>query len=286
MNNSRARAEAVLNGLKRLPAMPAPVLRVIQLAGDPNSAAGEIAECISTEPSLTTDVLRVANSAYYGVPGEVTNVRMGVIMLGTTTIRSLAMMAAAYTWFEQPELCGRRGRAMWDHALSTAIFAGALARRYAPTVEEEAFCCGLLHDLGKIILTVSLTSQYEAILERAHARRLPDAEAERAALGFDHSDVGDILAERWGLPAMLREVVRHHHNPRDAQEHRAFAEFVHAGDYLYWRMAEGEAFDPSRRAVEPEVARKFELDNQERIEALFETANAKREALSSLLKAA
>lgn len=286
MSDSRARAEKILDGLEKLPAMPAPVLRVIQMAGDPNCAAGEIAECISTEPALATDVLRVANSAYYGVPGEVTNVRMGVIMLGTTTIRSLAMMAAAYTWFEQPELCGRRGRMMWDHALSTAIFAGALARRYAPTVEEEAFCCGLLHDLGKVVLTVSLTSQYEAILERAQNRRMPDIEAERLAFGFEHSEVGEILAERWGLPIMLREVVRYHHNPQAAKEYRAFVEFVHAGDHLYWRMMEGEAFDSARRSIEPEIQRKFDLNNQESVEALLEIANAKREALSSLLKAA
>lgn len=286
MSASRARAEKVLNGLERLPAMPAPVLRVIQLAGDPNAAVNEIAECISTEPSLTTAVLRVANSAYYGVPGEVTNVRMGVIMLGTTTIRSLAMMAAAYTWFEQPELCGRRGRVMWEHALSTAIFASSLARRYAPTVEEEAFCCGLLHDLGKIVLTVSLTSQYEAILERAQTRHIPDAEAERMALGFDHTEVGDVLAERWGLPAMLREVVRYHHDPKAAHEHRAFAEFVHAGDYLYWQLMEGSSFDPSRRPIEPEVVRKFELSSQERVEELFEEASTKREALSTVLNAA
>lgn len=286
MNNSRARAEAVLNGLNRLPAMPAPVLRVIQLAGDPNSAAGEIAECISTEPSLATDVLRVANSAYYGVPGQVTNVRMGVIMLGTTTIRSLAMMAAAYTWFEQPELCGRRGRVMWDHALNTAIFAGCLAGRYAPTVEEEAFCCGLLHDLGKVVLTVSLTSQYEAILERAQGRRIPDAEAERLALGCDHTEVGDVLAERWGLPAMLREVVRYHHTPGAAKEHRAFAEFAHAADYLYWQMVEGDAFDRDRRFLEREVEQKFELDSVGRTEELLAAATKKREALSTLLKAA
>ncbi|MER3462853.1 MAG: hypothetical protein C4342_07755, partial [Armatimonadota bacterium] len=235
-----------------------------------------IADCICAEPSLAADVLRVANSPYYGVPGEVTNVRMGVIMLGTTTIRSLAMMAAAYTWFEQPELCSRRGQAMWDHSLSVAIFAGCLARRYVPTVEEETFCCGLLHDLGKIVLTVSLTSQYEAILERAQTRRIPDAQAERLALGFDHTDVGDILAERWGLPAMLREAVRYHHNPEAARQHRAFAEFVNAADYLYWRMVEGEAFEPSRRPVDPEVASKFELGNQERLDELFDTANAKR----------
>lgn len=286
MSDNRARAERILNGLQRIPAMPAPVLRVIQLAGDPNAAAGEIAECISTEPSLATDVLRVANSAYYGVPGQVTNVRMGVIMLGTTTIRSLAMMAAAYTWFEQPELCGRRGRVMWDHALNTAIFASCLARRYAPTVEEEAFCCGLLHDLGKVVLTVSLTSQYEAILERAQARRMPDAEAERLALGCDHTEVGDVLAERWGLPTMLRVVIRYHHSPGAAQEHRAFAEFAHAADYLYWQMVEGDAFDPARRSVEAEVARKFELDDEGRAEELFAAAAEKREALSNLLKAA
>jgi putative nucleotidyltransferase with HDIG domain len=280
------KAEKVLETLHRLPAMSEPVLRVIQLAGDPDASADELADSIRSEPTLAADVLRVANSAYYGVPGQVTTVRMGVILLGMATIRSLAMMAAAHTWMDQPELHGKRGREIWDHLLTTAMYASELARRYAPAYQEEAFCCGLLHDLGKIALLTALGKQYDNTLSVAAQRNMPDVAAERMAFGFDHEAIGLALARRWRLPEMLCEVIGFHHDPRNAESKRDFVEFVHAGDHLYWRQAFGEEFRPERWPVEEEVAFKFELNDPEWIAFLNEAvARTKKEFLAALLAA-
>ncbi|GIV03047.1 MAG: phosphohydrolase [Fimbriimonadales bacterium] len=280
------KAEKVLETLQRLPAMSAPVLKVIQLAGDPDASAEELADSIRSEPTLTADVLRVANSAYYGVPGQVTTVRTGVILLGMATIRSLAMMAAAHTWLDQPELHGRRGRELWDHLLTTALYASELARRYAPAFQEEAFCCGLLHDLGKIALLTALGKQYDNTLAAAAQRRMPDVAAERMAFGFDHEAIGLALARKWKLPEMLCDVIGFHHDPRHAEHKRDFVEFVHAADHLYWKQALGENFAPERWPVEEEVAFKFELNDPTWLQYLGEAVEkTKKEFLSALMAA-
>src|SRR5947207_1189303 len=165
--------------------MPAPILRVMHLAGEPNSSASQLAEAICAEPSLAGRLLRFANSAYYGMAGQVTTIQGAVVLLGIRTVRNLAMVAATHAWFGNDDDPIQKG--FWDHAIGVAAACDAIATLRAPELANEAFCSGLLHDLGKSVLAIRLGEKFKLILEKAAAQNVPAFEVEKALLGFGHA---------------------------------------------------------------------------------------------------
>ena len=216
-----------------LPVMPAPILRVMHLAGEPNSSASQLAEAICAEPSLAGRVLRFANSAYYGMAGQVTTIQGAVVLLGIRTVRNLAMVAASHAWFGAED-DNPIQKGLWDHAIGVAAASDAIATLRAPELANEAFCSGLLHDLGKSVLAIRLGDKFKVILEKAAAQNLPPFEVEKTLLGFDHAEIGQALAAKWNLPQRLQEPLRYHHEPNLLQPTSTLVDIVHVADVLYW----------------------------------------------------
>ncbi len=216
-----------------LPVMPAPILRVMHLAGEPNSSASQLAEAICSEPSLAGRVLRFANSVYYGMSGQVTTVHGAVVLLGIRTVRNLAMVAASHAWFG-PDDENPIQKALWDHAIGVASASDAIATLRAPELANEAFCSGLLHDLGKSVLSIRLGDKFKVILDKAAAQNKPPFEVEKTLLGFDHTEIGLALAAKWNLPQRLQEPLRYHHEPNLLQPASTLVDIVHVADVLYW----------------------------------------------------
>lgn len=216
-----------------LPVMPAPILRVMHLAGEPTSSASQLAEAICAEPALAGRVLRFANSAYYGMAGQVTTIQGGVVLLGIKTVRNLAMVAASHCWFgEGAEAAAHKES--WDHAIGVAAAANALAALKCPELANEAFCSGLLHDIGKLVLSVRLGDTHEVIVQRAAEQKMTPYEAETSVLGFNHAELGFELGKKWNLPERLLQTIRYHHEPNSLDPTSQLVDIVHIADVLYW----------------------------------------------------
>jgi putative nucleotidyltransferase with HDIG domain len=204
--------EQLVQSVQELPSLPQSTVKVLKMTDDANASAREVAAVISADLSLTSRVLRIANSAYYGLSRSVSTVNDAVIILGMQAVRNLALAAASYDTLRQ-ELpgYGLPPGVLWRHSLACACAAQVLAKHTRVARAEEAFDAGLLHDVGKVVLSVHVGPQFEAIRALTELDNLPFHEGERLILGFDHAEVGAQVAEKWNLPPSLCSAIAGHH---------------------------------------------------------------------------
>ncbi len=205
---SRLTEEALLAELERMPAQQAAAVRVLYVADDPTSNASDLAAAVSADPVLTAQVMRLANSAYYGLSGRVRSADFAVTVLGFATVRSLAAAFAA----------GALGsgavvpRDFWEHAAASAAGCAQVSSRHQ-VARPEAFSLGLLHDLGAALLCRLDEAAFHAIEDRV---QLPDSRQavlhERKTFGMDHAAVAATVLESWRFPDEMVEAIATHHD--------------------------------------------------------------------------
>ena len=197
--------------------LPSTTLQLTQLLDDDTVDAGSVLDVIEKDPSLTSNLLKLANSAYYGMRRQVATTREALVLLGNQTVVNLAFAASMGDIMRGPLAAYRLGRdQMWHHALGTALGAAQLIQLVdgSVTARERAFTGGLVHDIGKLLLNRPLKQEVQQLpVEGSFAQLL---EGERDILGFDHSEAGAALGESWNFPAPLVDVIRWHHQPDQA----------------------------------------------------------------------
>ncbi|MFI5378084.1 MAG: HDOD domain-containing protein [Tepidisphaerales bacterium] len=211
------RVELILQQLQQLPTLPSVAVKVLEVTGRNESCAGEVINLIKGDPSLTTKVLKLVRRADLGIRGEVVTVDRAVVLLGFEAVRSAVLALSAFAIFP-PDPTAPRARfdreEFWKHSIAVACAAELLAESVTGIEPAEAFVCGLLHDIGKIALDAILPKSYERVIEAAELLRGNVADVERTVIGLDHMVVGKRLAERWQLPASIRDCIwLHGQNP-------------------------------------------------------------------------
>jgi putative nucleotidyltransferase with HDIG domain len=209
-------------------------------ADSSSGSAGSVAKYLSQDGALTARVLRLANSAYYGLSRRVLDVQEAVVVLGMRNVRNLALVASTYPWLSKP-LAGYAlaPSEMWRHSFGVAVAASLIADKSKKIAADQAFTAGLLHDLGKTAISVWLENKLPAMLAIAEREGIPFDAVERKVLGYDHQEVGAHMAENWNLPKELVDVMRYHHHPDDAPADSKMVDCVHVGDYLAGSMGFG-----------------------------------------------
>lgn len=252
--------QQLVQTIRDLPALPEVVVRVMRMAEDPRSDAQGIARVIATDQAMAARVLKLANSAFYGLPRRVGTLSEAVVILGFRTIKNLAIAASTFELLNR-EIAGywlQRGE-LWRHSLACAIGAQLIARRARLPVSEEAFVAGLLHDIGKVAIDLFVRAQFDQIMERALQDRIPFVEAEQAVLGFNHAMAGGLIAEKWNLPPLLVSVIKYHHQPSSAPDRDPMISVVHLADLLSITMGIGIGGDGLYYTLEDGTLAMFEL---------------------------
>jgi HD-like signal output (HDOD) protein len=216
-NTGRSSVDQIVASLGDLPSSPAIVSAVIGMASNLNTQLAEIGKVLSTDQGLTAKVLRLSNSSFYGRTKQIATVDQAIVTLGYYTLRSLVVASSTHSIFRQKDPA-RFLPVLWEHSLGSAVAARLLGRRIHHPQTEEAFIGGLMHDVGKLVLTQSLAARFVAL--RADAETDGNwCRAEKSTLGFTHVDVGVALLEKWNFPRGLIEAVALHHteplNPPD-----------------------------------------------------------------------
>ncbi|MCS7273312.1 MAG: HDOD domain-containing protein [Fimbriimonadales bacterium] len=212
-------AEELIARTQDLPSLPAVVMRVYQMVEDPSVHAQQVAQEISKDQGFTARVLRVANSAYYGMTRQVATIEEAVIVLGMNTVKNLALIAATYPLFQRA-LIGYTPHvsSMWTHSLAVGLICQMGARQFDTRVRNEAFTAGLLHDIGKLVISTALTNWMGELYDMVHRKGKPVHEAERELFGFTHEEVGALLIERWKLPPSIAHMIRYHHQSGEVED--------------------------------------------------------------------
>ena len=202
----------VVNRVLEISTLPQVALKVIEVAKDPDAGAGDLKNVVEGDPALSVRVLRMVNSAAYGVPCKITNLHQAISYLGFTQIRNLAMTASVSEVFKAEETVGTyRRSALWRHLVSVGIAARLIASRRRLANFEDAFLAGLLHDIGIILEDQHAHEWFGRVIEGA-GDGVPLVQVEQQVLGFDHTRLGDRIAEKWKFPQLTRDAIRWHHD--------------------------------------------------------------------------
>jgi len=194
----------------KLFSLPQTLAEVLRVVSDESCGADDLAKVLTKDPALTTRVLRVVNSPFYGVNRKVGTVSQAVVTIGMRQVTALALSTSVYTMTERLQASFNRVR-FWRHSLEVAIASRVLAEKCGYKNTEEMFVAGLLHDIGLLVLDRSFPEQYRQLWKRSLDQGTP-VELEEEMWGTNHARVGQFLLEQWNLPEAICQAVGHHHS--------------------------------------------------------------------------
>ncbi len=200
----------------KLPPLPRSVSKISALLQNVNASPRDIADEIGCDPMLAARILRLANSPVYARNRNVTTLSHAVVAVGNKAIYEMVMIGATTDVFGKEIYNSKVGRDNWEHSIAVAIVARELCDLLKMRGTEEAFVCGLLHDIGKILLLRADSKLYTELHESTEINDLPEREKE--IFGFDHAQLGAMAAHRWGLPEPLCHMILNHHTPAKAEQ--------------------------------------------------------------------
>jgi putative nucleotidyltransferase with HDIG domain len=203
--------DKVLRRIHEVSTLPQIALRVMEVANQPDSRAGDLKRILEADAALSARVLRCVNSSAYALRVRITNLQQAIAYLGLKQIRNLAMTASVAEMFKSKEAIGPYCRAqLWRHLVSVGICARMIAKRLRLANFEDLFLAGLLHDLGIALEDQYLHGPFGEVIRSLRPGDTLIA-AEQARLGFDHAVLGQRVAESWGFPEPIRAAIGHHH---------------------------------------------------------------------------
>ena len=234
---TRLRAEII--NAKDLPTIPVLLTRILAVVDGERSSVRDLVDVMQRDQALTARVLRLANSGFFGYSRQVASVSRAVMLLGFSTVRNLALGVKVWE-----TLVVERGLSLadlWGHSALVAAAARQIAQRTRAADPEEVFTAGLLHDVGRVILTLRFQDRYAAVAAGPAAELIA---REREAFGVDHAKAGAWLAEAWELPVVIAETAARHHDRIGAQPALTTATIVAlANELVHWTDLDGGGID-------------------------------------------
>lgn len=259
-NSLRAITERVTS----LPTLPTVITRMSQLLQDPRTSAEEVGKAITNDQALASKVLKLVNSAFYGFPGRINTITHAIVILGFGTVKNIVLTASIFDSF------GGKGEAgafdvekFWLHSIGVGAAGKAIAQYTGFRSLEESFLGGLLHDIGKIILSQYAKPEMAKVLKIVSQENTLIIDAEKKALGATHQELGGWLCSKWNLPKDLTAAVTNHHYPSLGGEHMQIASVVHLADILVRALAIGSGGDKRIPRLNEEAWAKLNLKEQD-----------------------
>ena len=263
-----------VENINNLPTIPSTLKRISKIIEDPTISLKEIGNFISNDPALTTKILKMVNSAFYGFPGRISSASHATVLLGSNVIRGLLVGVSVFELMQNAML------GLWEHSLGCAITSRLMAKRKGLKDYDDVYAAGLLHDIGKIILILEFPKEYKEAMNEAKLKDITIAEIEGDHFVANHADIGSWLAEKWLFPRNLIEVIRYHHRPHLSKSAPIETAIVHLADILLRANGMGFAGDPFVPALNPaafEVLKLSETDLREILEEMEDSLEVTEE---------
>jgi putative nucleotidyltransferase with HDIG domain len=243
----------ILAGIKKLPAFSSTVVRLSSLIKDPDAGPGEFEAVVQPDPALTANLLRMANSAYFGLSRRIGSAREAITLLGVRRVFELGAMAAVDAVV--PDTLpgyGIDASVFWGHSVAVAVIAERLSKERKLATPSLTFTAGLLHDVGKLVISNFLADRIAALRSELASGDLSLIACEQKLLGADHAQIGADLGAVWNLPEEVVRVIASHHAPEIVNEGRGdiLVDLVHAADCLSHSMGFGADVGGMHRQVD------------------------------------
>ncbi len=241
-----SKMKALVGRMDCLPSVPAILSELTETLSRETAAIEEVAKIISKDLGMTAKLLKLVNSAFFGLQRQVNSTDDAVSYLGIATIKALVLAVSAFSPFESQKNSPVNATSLWSHSLEVASGARQIAVSVGLRANEisEVFIAGVLHDVGKLALAANLSAEYASVVDSSRRQGIPIYQAEDAAFGANHATLGGYLLNLWGLPDAVVNGICFHHQPRLGREDRRLAVMaVHAADALCKPEAAGTKVD-------------------------------------------
>lgn len=252
--------EMIRKDIGNFPGMPGAASKLLALLNNTETPLAEIEAILRYEPGLTANVLRLVNSAYFGISKKIGSVRQAVLLMGWKRLTQLVLASCVSAILDKPvsgyDLAPGD---LWRHAVAVAVSSEGLAKLLNVGGVEEIFTAGLLHDVGKMVLgrfveEHRVDMEVESYLERSFEQ------VEREIFGMDHAEVGALILSKWGLPEDLILAVRYHHEPNNSPKPLATVDIVHVADIVSLMIGIGVGREGLQYEVSTEVTSRLHLE--------------------------
>ncbi len=264
--------QRIFKTLKDLPPMPQVVQKARKVLSDPNSSFSDLAKVIESDQGIVTRVLKMANSPYYGLSGNVSSVKHASVVLGTKTLMELLNLACSSEILGQTlEGYDLAAGDLWMHSLAVANGSQLIARRVNPGLEQDAFSAGLIHDVGKIILDPYILERKAEFQTFVKERSDTFLEAEKVILGFDHAELASEVCERWQIPRHIVLAIRYHHDPTPS-DNDMLSYIVHLADAVAIMSGIGAGLDGMLYTIHGDALSRLRLKEDDLFDIMGEIA--------------
>jgi len=232
--------------IDKLPTLPATYQKLVECLKSPDADMDDVAQIIARDPSMSARLLKVVNSAYFGLAKPVAEVARAGTLLGLDRLMSLVLGQGLFAGGDAPQVPGFSLEALWSHSLATATAAHRIAIDEGLDKEQvaAAFLAGMLHDIGKLVLAIGVPGEYARVLEMARGRPGSERELEALELQATHTDVGAYLVGLWGLPNNIAEAIAFHEDPAQSIGPFGLPGIVHVADRIAHHPGIGNPHDP------------------------------------------
>jgi len=237
------KANNIASFLKSFPSMPGAAVKLLALIDDPDVSVSQIEAILRHDAGLTANILKLANSAYFGIPSKVGSVRQAVLILGLKRLIQMVIASCVSAIMDKPvpgyDLPPGE---LWRHSIAVSVAAEGLVKELEIGAAEEIFTAALLHDVGKLVLGNFVKSDFSKI-EAALNQNVSFEAAEDMVLGTNHADIGAQILTQWSLPSDIVNAVRWHHTPESAGKNGPMLDIVHVANGLCLMIGIGAGKD-------------------------------------------
>ncbi len=217
--DQQAIVQAAVNDISHIATLPEITLRIIELVEDPTSTAQDLHTVISNDPALCSRILKVVNSAFYGLPRQIGSINRAIVLLGLNAVKNIAIAASLAKLFRGGDLCPQfNAKDLWTHSVATASASKLICDELKLGLPDEAFLAGLMHDIGILVAMQSRKNDLIQVFNEMEfggdgCPATDMMEVEQRVLGADHQQFGAALCEAWKFPKSFSYVTGHHHHP-------------------------------------------------------------------------
>jgi HD-like signal output (HDOD) protein len=252
--------EKAIKGISHIATLPEITIKIIELVEDPTSTAQDLHQIIAHDPALCSRILKVVNSAFYGLPRQIGSINRAIVLLGLNAVKNIAIAASLTKLFRGGELSSRfSARDLWVHCVATAAAAKLVCDHIHLGLPDEAFLAGLIHDIGIMVEMQCDRAKLIDVFDQLNINDegVPAAdmrEVEIKVFGADHGDFGCALCDAWKFPKSFSFVTGHHHNPLELPTgSRTLASVVYLADRLAAEAGYGFRGDLVSLGIDPAV---------------------------------
>ncbi len=252
--------EKIISSINKLPAFPSVATQALKILDDPDASVDDVILVVQYDQAITANVLKMCNSAYYGLTRKVHSLREGLVLLGNTQLKDI-LLASTVVKFLEKENKGydlAKGE-LWKHAVVTGVIARIISHRVADSEHPSLFTAALLHDIGKVVLNSFVDQYSDQIMALVNTGEHSFLEAETQTLGLNHAELGGKIAESWDFPEEIIQAIALHHRPEEASEQDEVTPIIYLADVIALSMGVGVGADGLSYRGKQEIMKRYGL---------------------------